>query len=97
MLAHLTDRQRSFVEMAASHADDFAQRVAQHDRENSFPFENLEAMKASGYTTITVPEELGGGGANPLELCLAQHRLAQGDGPHCHQHQYALVHHGYLW
>ena len=62
MLAHLTDRQRSFVEMAASHADDFAQRVTQHDRENSFPFENLEAMKASGYTTITVPKELGGGG-----------------------------------
>ena len=100
MLAHLTDRQRSFVEMAASHADDFAQRVAQHDREASFPFENLEAMKASGYTTITVPEELGGGGANPLELSLAQHRLAQGDGPTAisiNMHLFIMGIYGDLW
>ena len=100
MLAHLTERQRSFVEMAADHADDFALRVSQHDRDNSFPFENLEAMKASGYTTITVPEELGGGGANPLELCLAQHRLAQGDGPTAisiNMHLFIMGIYGDLW
>lgn len=100
MLAHLTERQRGFVEMAAAHADDFAQRVTQHDRENSFPFENLEAMKASGYTTITVPQELGGGGADPLELCLAQHRLAQGDGPTAisiNMHLFIMGIYGDLW
>lgn len=100
MLANLTERQRTFVEMAASHADDFTHRVSQHDRDNSFPFENLEALKASGYTIITVPEELGGAGANPLELCLAQHRLAQGDGPTAisiNMHLFIMGIYGDLW
>jgi alkylation response protein AidB-like acyl-CoA dehydrogenase len=55
------ERQKHFLELAATHAEDFKTRVAQHDRENTFPFENVEAMKASGYTNMTVPEELGGG------------------------------------
>ena len=76
-----TERQRHFVELAAAHAEDFKTRVAQHDRENTFPFENVTAMKTSGYTNMTVPAELGGGGANVLDLVLAQERLARGDGP----------------
>jgi alkylation response protein AidB-like acyl-CoA dehydrogenase len=76
-----TKRQQHFIELAAAHAEDFKTRVAQHDRENSFPFENVEAMKASGYTNMTVPAELGGGGVSVLDLTLAQERLAQGDGP----------------
>lgn len=73
--------QQRFTTLAATHAEDFKTRVAQHDRENTFPFENVEALKASGYTAMTVPEELGGGGANVLDLVLAQERLARGDGP----------------
>jgi hypothetical protein len=46
----LTASQRHWVEIAAKHADDFAGRAAQHDRDNSFPFENFDAMRASGYT-----------------------------------------------
>lgn len=80
MVEQLTERQSRFVELAAKHADDIATRRAQHDRENSFPFENIEAMKESGYVNITLPEELGGGGANLLEFSLAQERLARGDG-----------------
>jgi alkylation response protein AidB-like acyl-CoA dehydrogenase len=76
-----TERQQHFLELAAAHAEDFKTRVAQHDRENTFPFENVEAMKVSGYTNMTVPAELGGGGANLLDLVLAQEQLAQGDGP----------------
>jgi alkylation response protein AidB-like acyl-CoA dehydrogenase len=76
-----TERQQHFVELAATHAEDFKARVAQHDRENSFPFENIAAMKASGYTNMTVPTELGGGDATLLDFILAQERLAQGDGP----------------
>ena len=75
------ERQQHFLELAATHAEDFKPRVAQHDRENTFPFENVEAMKASGYTSMTVPAELGGGGVNVLDFALAQERLAQGDGP----------------
>jgi alkylation response protein AidB-like acyl-CoA dehydrogenase len=75
------ERQQHFIELAATHAEDFKTRVTQHDRENSFPFENVEAMKASGYTSMTVPTELGGGGATLLDFVLAQERLARSDGP----------------
>ena len=81
MHANRTERQQHFIDLAATHAEDFKTRVAQHDRESSFPHENVEAMKASGYTALIVPEELGGAGATPLEICLAQERLAQGDLP----------------
>lgn len=76
-----TERQQRFVAMAAAHADDFKTRVAQHDQESSFPHENVEALKASGYTALLMPEEFGGGGASPLELACAQERLAYGDLP----------------
>jgi alkylation response protein AidB-like acyl-CoA dehydrogenase len=75
------ERQQHFLDLAAAHAEDFKTRVAQHDRENSFPFENVTAMKASGYTSMTIPTELGGGGATLLDFILAQERLAHGDGP----------------
>lgn len=81
MQAQLTERQRRFIDMAAAHADDFKTRVAQHDQESSFPHENVAAMKASGYTAILAPEELGGGGATPMDIALAQERLAYGDLP----------------
>jgi alkylation response protein AidB-like acyl-CoA dehydrogenase len=74
-------RQQNFMELATVHAEDFRTRVTKHDRENSFPFENITAMKDSGYTNMTVPAELGGGGVSVLDLALAQKRLAQGDGP----------------
>jgi alkylation response protein AidB-like acyl-CoA dehydrogenase len=76
-----TERQQHFLALAAAHAEDFKTRVAQHDRENTFPFENIEAMKTSGYINMTLPAELGGGGADLLDFVLAQERLAQGDGP----------------
>ena len=75
------ERRQHFIDLAAAHADDFKTRVSQHDRENSFPFENIEALKTSGYLNMTLPTELGGGGANLQDFVLAQERLAQGDGP----------------
>src|SRR5215470_7709004 len=81
METNRAERQRKFIEIAAAHAEDFKTRVAQHDRENSFPYENVERMKASGYTSIMVPAELGGGGGDILDLVLAQERLARGDLP----------------
>jgi len=75
------ERQQKFIQIAATHAEDFKTRVTQHDRENSFPFENVAAMKASGYTSMPAPEELGGGGADLLDVVLAQERLGRGDLP----------------
>jgi alkylation response protein AidB-like acyl-CoA dehydrogenase len=75
------ERQKKFITIAAEHAEDFKPRVAQHDRENSFAHENVAAMKASGYTNMTAPAELGGGGADIFDEVLAQERLARGDLP----------------
>jgi len=76
----LTPRQRELVELAGRLADTFAERAAEHDRENTFPLDNYEDMRAAGYLSLTVPEELGGGGVTLSELVLAQERLAMGDG-----------------
>jgi alkylation response protein AidB-like acyl-CoA dehydrogenase len=75
-----TARQAEFIAIADVHAARFAERAAQHDRDNTFPFENFRELRESGYLALTVPEEYGGRGANPLELALAQERLAHGCG-----------------
>ena len=79
-MQQLTESQQHWYDIAATHAADFATRAAQHDQENTFPFENYEEMKASGYTNMPIPEEMGGGGASLLDICIAQERLARGDG-----------------
>jgi len=75
-----TAREHRFLEMAGEMADDFATRAATHDEEGSFPFENYERLKESGYTRLIIPEALGGLGATMLERIKAQERLAQGCG-----------------
>src|SRR5579859_5799960 len=75
-----TERQRGLMRLTATLADRFAERAAEHDRDNSFPFENVRDMHEAGYLALTVPEEYGGLGANVLEFVLCQQRLAQGDG-----------------
>src|SRR5579875_1842731 len=77
---HYTEREQRFIDLAAELAGDFATRAAQHDAEASFPYENYARLKESGYTVLTIPEELGGMGATLLERIKAQERLAQGDG-----------------
>jgi len=72
-----SERERRFIDLAGELADDFAQRAARHDEEGSFPFENYERLKSSGYTRLTIPESLGGLGATMLERIKAQERLAQ--------------------
>ena len=76
-----TPREQRFIDLAATLADDFAQRAAQHDEDGSFPHENYVRLKNSGYTIMTIPEELGGNGASLLERIKAQERLGQGCGP----------------
>jgi alkylation response protein AidB-like acyl-CoA dehydrogenase len=75
-----TEREQRFIDLAAGLADDFAQRAAQHDDEASFPYENYARLKESRYTTLIIPEQLGGLGATLLERIKAQERLAQGCG-----------------
>lgn len=80
MRHRLNARQQELVDLAGRLADSFAQRAAEHDRASTFPFENYDEMRAAGYLGLTIPEELGGHGADLRELLLAQERLAMGCG-----------------
>ena len=54
----------------------FRERAAIHDRENTFPDDDLADLKAAGYLSILVPAELGGGGLGLAEASVLQQRLA---------------------
>jgi alkylation response protein AidB-like acyl-CoA dehydrogenase len=73
-----TEREQRFIDLAATLADEFAERAARHDEEESFPHENYARLRDSGYSIMTIPEELGGLGATILHRVKAQERLAQG-------------------
>lgn len=48
-----------------------------YDRENSFPYEDYEALKEAGYYKAFVPEEYGGAGLSLKEIAKEQTRLAK--------------------
>jgi alkylation response protein AidB-like acyl-CoA dehydrogenase len=54
----------------------FHERAPGYDRENRFFDEDFEELRRSGYLTIGVPTDLGGGGLSLAEVCRAQRRLA---------------------
>ena len=78
MFLDLTPDQERIINLAKELAAEFATRAEQHDREGSFPFENIARLKESGYTRMTTPREYGGWEASPLTFILAQEQLVQG-------------------
>jgi alkylation response protein AidB-like acyl-CoA dehydrogenase len=66
-----------FVSLAAELGTRFAERAADHDRENTFVEQNFAALRESGYTALAIPEELGGLGASFRQVCYAQAELAR--------------------
>ncbi len=80
MVLARTQSQQEIVETARSLAPAFAERAAEHDRENSFPYENYDDLRQVGYQALTVPREFGGRGAELLDACLGQEELGAGDG-----------------
>ncbi|MDH3604004.1 MAG: acyl-CoA/acyl-ACP dehydrogenase, partial [Candidatus Tectomicrobia bacterium] len=74
-----TEPGKRFVALAEAHAVDFATRADQHDREKSFPHENIDAMKQSRVLAACVPESLGGLGVESLhDYSLGISRLGRG-------------------
>src|SRR5215204_4588334 len=53
------------VAVAEQLAEGLAARAAEHDRDGTYPFEAIDALKAAGYFAAPVPVELGGLGACP--------------------------------
>lgn len=52
------------------------ERAAVHDRENSFPHDDIADLRETGYLTLFVPEEWGGAGLGLPEVVRLQQRLA---------------------
>ncbi|HXR66439.1 MAG TPA: acyl-CoA dehydrogenase family protein [Ktedonobacteraceae bacterium] len=73
-----TEDQKRIVALAGELADTFAKRASENEWAGRFPYENYRDLHEAGYLKLTVPRELGGEGANVLEVALAQARLAQG-------------------
>ena len=74
----VTERQKKIVAIACDLSETFAKRAAEYDWAGKFPFENYKDLQQAGYLTLTVPRDLGGWGADVLEVTLAQQQLAQG-------------------
>ena len=79
-LQPLTEPGKRMVELAENHAEDFATRVSQHDRDGTFAVENVEAMKESGLSAGAIPKEFGGLGVTSIhDSIVAMSRLGRGD------------------
>ena len=58
--------------------DNFAARAAEHDAQSSFPFKNYGDLHHAGLLGITVPQEYGGPGIDPVTYVLALLEMAKG-------------------
>jgi len=56
-----------------------APAAIRNDREERFPQEGLDGLVRDGWIGLTLPEEYGGGGADPLTYCLVIEELGRGD------------------
>src|SRR4051795_9135283 len=54
-------------------------RSLQNDREERFPQEALDGLRATGFIGLSIPEEHGGGGGDPLSYVLFIEELGRGD------------------
>lgn len=56
--------------------DRIRERAPIHDRENTFPQQDLDELQDAGYLSILVPEERGGAGLGLEQAAILQQRLA---------------------
>jgi alkylation response protein AidB-like acyl-CoA dehydrogenase len=71
---------RDLVATAERLAEDFAGRAATHDRDGSYPFDSIAALRRVGYFAAPVPHAHGGLGVSSIhDVIVASGRLARGD------------------
>lgn len=76
---NLTNQQKMIQQTASDIAKaELAPRAARVDRERLFPREGLEKLAQAGFLGLTVPEAMGGGGADTLSFVLATEAIASG-------------------
>jgi alkylation response protein AidB-like acyl-CoA dehydrogenase len=79
LTAH-TDTGTRLVAIAEQLSERLAERAAEHDREGTYPFEAIAALKVAGYFAAPIPMEFGGLGVSSThDLVVAASRLARGN------------------
>jgi alkylation response protein AidB-like acyl-CoA dehydrogenase len=79
LTAH-TDTGTRLVAIAEQLSEQLAARAAEHDRDGTYPFEAIAALKAAGYFAAPIPIEFGGLGVSTThDLVVAASRLARGN------------------
>ena len=75
-----TEAGARLVAIAEELSPQLGARAAEHDRDGSYPFEAIDALKAAGYFAAPVPVELGGLGVSSAhDHVVASSLLARGD------------------
>jgi alkylation response protein AidB-like acyl-CoA dehydrogenase len=76
----LTGEQQAFRDVARRWVDEVVVPNAQeNDRHERFPQEALDGLRETGFIGLTIPEEYGGAGADPLSYALLVEELGRGD------------------
>jgi len=76
----LSPEQDAFRKAARAWVDDVVTPLAlSNDRDERFPQEALDGLKETGFLGLSIPEEYGGGGADPLSYVLLIEELGRGD------------------
>jgi alkylation response protein AidB-like acyl-CoA dehydrogenase len=76
----LTADQEAVRKLAKEWVDDVVvPRALSNDREERFPQEALDGLKQLGFLGMTIPEQYGGGGADPMSYLLLIEELGRGD------------------
>ncbi|WP_199173166.1 acyl-CoA dehydrogenase family protein [Sporosarcina sp. P2] len=74
-----TDFQRRWVNQLTEAGPFFSSFSEQSDELSKFPKENIEKLVKMGYTTLTLPKELGGAGITVTDMVLFQETIARFD------------------
>jgi L-evernosamine nitrososynthase len=75
-----TEAGARLVAIAEELSSQLAERASAHDRDGTYPFEAIDALKGAGYFAAPVPVELGGLGVSSAhDLVVSSSRLARGD------------------
>ncbi|MFK3959124.1 acyl-CoA dehydrogenase family protein [Pseudalkalibacillus hwajinpoensis] len=74
------ERDHKLLELANKHRSELKESATHIDQEAYIPDSIIASMKESGFTSLTIPEEFGGGGLSLYELVLVQEELGKGEG-----------------
>jgi alkylation response protein AidB-like acyl-CoA dehydrogenase len=75
-----TEPGRRLVALAERMAGELAEHAGAHDRDGTYPYESVHALRDAGYLAAPVPERYGGMGVTSVhDLLVAAARLARAD------------------